>query len=110
MLAQTWVWIGTRAERCSARLTASSTTASMAYPYRDPRSPRDEHQATLFSNANPLSPQRHPNRLSGGMLPASDVRAGLTRRFTTNALPTLSPIGQQRAQLGGGYAVSPMFC
>lgn len=82
----------------------------MAYPYRDPRSPRDDHQAPLYSNPNPLSPQRHPNRLSGGMLPANDVRAGLTRRFTTNALPTLSPIGQQRSQLAGGYAVSSMFC
>ena len=36
-----------------------------------------------------------------------DVRAGLPRRFTTNALPTLSPIGQQRKQAAGDYTVSP---
>jgi len=37
-----------------------------------------------------------------------DVRAGLPRRFTTNALPTLSPIGQQRMQAVGDYAVSDL--
>ena len=65
---------------------------------------------------NPLSPQLNPNRLSGGMMPSTnpmpsantnnDVRSGLTRRFTTNALPSLSPIGQQRKQAAGDYSVS----
>ncbi|KAF2722025.1 hypothetical protein K431DRAFT_284234 [Polychaeton citri CBS 116435] len=32
-----------------------------------------------------------------------DPRMGLHRRFTTNALPTLSPIGQQRRQAAGDY-------
>lgn len=32
---------------------------------------------------------------------SNDARGPLTRRFTTNALPTLSPIGQQRRQAAG---------
>lgn len=32
---------------------------------------------------------------------SNDARGSLTRRFTTNALPTLSPIGQQRRQAAG---------
>ncbi|KAK4894319.1 hypothetical protein LTR27_007452 [Elasticomyces elasticus] len=76
----------------------------MAYRYQ--QSPRDEHQAPTYTN--PLSPQRNPNRLSGGMASASSMRGGLTRRFTTNELPTtaLSPIGQQRKQAAGDYSVS----
>lgn len=79
----------------------------MAYPFRGgPQSPRDDPPFPSYSN-NPLSPQRNPNRLSGSMLgasqpsAASEARAGLTRRFTTNALPTLSPIGQQRRMAAG---------
>ena len=72
----------------------------MAYPYRGPQSPRDEPQFSNFST-NPLSPPRNPNRLSAGMMSSSDVRGSLTRRFTTNALPSLSPIGQQRRQAAG---------
>lgn len=71
----------------------------MAYLYRGTQSPRDEPQYSNFSN--PLSPQRNPNRLSGGMMSSNDARGGLTRRFTMNALPTLSPIGQQRRQAAG---------
>jgi len=79
----------------------------MAYFYRNPQSPRDEPPVPVYTH--PLSPQRNPNRLSAGMMPTvgpQDVRGGLTRRFTTNALPTLSPIGQQRKQAAGDYAVS----
>lgn len=79
----------------------------MAYPFRGgPQSPRDDPPFPSYSN-NPLSPQRNQNRLSGSMLgasqpsAASEARAGLTRRFTTNALPTLSPIGQQRRIAAG---------
>jgi len=79
----------------------------MAFFYRGATSPRDEPTAPSYTS--PLSPQRNLNRLSGSMMPSSvsnDVRAGMTRRFTTNALPTLSPIGQQRKQAAGDYAVS----
>jgi hypothetical protein len=31
----------------------------------------------------------------------NETRTGLTRRFTTNGLPTLSPIGQQRRMAAG---------
>jgi hypothetical protein len=73
----------------------------MAYLYRNPQSPQDEPHFSNFST-NPLSPPRNPNRMSGGMVSnSSDVRGSLTRRFTTNALPTLSPIGQQRRQAAG---------
>ena len=79
----------------------------MAYLYRGAQSPRDEPPPTY---TNPLSPQRTPNRLSAGVMGPpmvnSDVRGGLTRRFTTNALPTLTPIGQQRRQAAGDYTVS----
>lgn len=33
---------------------------------------------------------------------SGDVRGGLPRRFTTNALPTMSPIAQQRRQAAAG--------
>nr|POF17720.1 pumilio domain-containing protein c6g9.14 [Quercus suber] len=73
----------------------------MAFMYRGgPTSPPNE-PATAYTN--PLSPPRNQNRLSGGMV-STDIRGGLTRRFTTNALPTLSPIGLQRKQAAGDYA------
>lgn len=83
----------------------------MAFPYRGgPQSPRDAPPFSAYSS-NPLSPPRNSNRLSGGFLgssttntmnnTANEARAGLTRRFTTNALPTLSPIGQQRRMAAG---------
>jgi hypothetical protein len=74
--------------------------------YRGPQSPQDSVAFPGYAN-NPLSPPRNSNRLSAGMLGStttsgmSETRAGLTRRFTTNALPTLSPIGQQRRQAAG---------
>lgn len=79
--------------------------------YRGPQSPTDSAPFPGYSN-NPLSPPRNTtnsNRRSvGGMLgtapttnSANETRAGLTRRFTTNALPTLSPIGQQRRLAAG---------
>lgn len=65
--------------------------------YRGPQSPRDDQYIS-----NPLSPpQRNPNRWSASMLGSSDVRGALHRRFTTNTVPTLSPIGQQRRQAAG---------
>ncbi|KAK5108886.1 hypothetical protein LTR62_007688 [Meristemomyces frigidus] len=73
----------------------------MAYYFRQGQSPRDEHQVPTYSN--PLSPQRNPNRLSGGMIANNPARNGMTRRFTTNEMPTLSPIGQQRKQAAGDY-------
>ena len=33
---------------------------------------------------------------------SNDARAGLPRRFTTNALPTMSPMAQQRRQAAAG--------
>lgn len=88
----------------------------MAYLYRGgPQSPRDDVATTItatFSNSL-SSAARNPNRMSAGGMganttttPSSDVRAGLTRRFTTNALPTLSPLGLQRKQAMGDYTVS----
>ncbi|CAK4029867.1 Pumilio domain-containing [Lecanosticta acicola] len=68
----------------------------MAY-YRGPVSPREDQ-----FNSNPLSPpQRNPNRWSASMLGNADVRGAMQRRFTTNTVPTLSPIGQQRRQAAG---------
>lgn len=64
--------------------------------YRGPQSPRDEQYT------NPLSPpQRNPNRWSASMAGTNDVRGALHRRFTTNTVPQLSPIGQQRRQAAG---------
>lgn len=65
--------------------------------YRGPQSPRDEQYTS-----NPLSPpQRNPNRWSASMAGTNDVRGSLHRRFTTNTVPQLSPIGQQRRQAAG---------
>lgn len=77
----------------------------MAFYYgnRGPQSPRDEPNLPAYS------PQRNPNRLSGGMMSTNSARGGLPRRFTTNELPTLpnlSPIGLQRKQAAGDYLVS----
>lgn len=57
---------------------------------------------------NPLSPpQRNPNRWSASMAGTNDVRGALHRRFTTNTVPTLSPIGQQRRQAAGDVQQQP---
>ena len=44
--------------------------------------------------------------MTASVMATNDVMGGLTRRFTTNALPTLTPIGQQRKQAAGDYTVS----
>ena len=82
----------------------------MAFSFRGPQSPQDSAAFPGYSN-NPLSPPRTSNRRSvGGMsgllstastATTNETRAGLTRRFTTNALPALSPIGQQRRMAAG---------
>lgn len=70
----------------------------MAYPYRTSYGGRDE---TCTNNSN---------RLGGGMTNGGDPRGGgLVRRFTTNALPTLSPIGQQRRQAAGDTQMVSTF-
>ncbi|KXT05889.1 hypothetical protein AC578_390, partial [Pseudocercospora eumusae] len=77
-------------------------SCKMAY-YRPPQSPPDEQ----FNSLSP--PQRNPNRWSASMAGTNDARGVLTRRFTTNTVPTLSPIGQQRLQAAGDMqAVSPL--
>lgn len=83
------------------RCRANTSFVQMAY-FRGAQSPRDEQQYT-----NPLSPpsQRNPNRWSANMATSDDVRGALTRRFTTNTVPTLSPIGQQRRQAMGDMQV-----
>lgn len=55
---------------------------------------------------NPLSPQREMNArpMNAATTNPADVRGTLSRRFTTNALPTLSPIGPQRRQAVGTMA------
>ncbi|KAK4505012.1 hypothetical protein PRZ48_002975 [Zasmidium cellare] len=71
--------------------------------YRGPQSPRDEPYTS-----NPLSPpQRNPNRWSASMAGTNDVRGALHRRFTTNTVPQLSPIGQQRRQAAGDVQQAP---
>ena len=82
----------------------------MAFSFRSPQSPQDSVPFPGYSN-NPLSPPRTTNRRSVGGMSAllstasvassNETRAGLTRRFTTNGLPTLSPIGQQRRMAAG---------
>ena len=65
--------------------------------FRPPQSPRDD--PSFASYATPLSPLRSlASRVTPTLQPSSDVRGSLQRRFTTNALPTLAPIGEQRKQ------------
>ena len=61
----------------------------MAYPYRGSYVPRDEG----YTN--------NTNRLGGGSAMQGGDSRGLMRRFTTNSLTMLSPIGQQRRQAAG---------
>lgn len=87
-------------------MEADVAEPQMAF-YRPPQSPRDDQYV-----ANPLSPpQRNPNRWSASMAGTNDVRGALHRRFTTNTVPTLSPIGQQRRQAAGDMqqTVSALF-
>lgn len=64
--------------------------------YRSQLSPREDApyptSATTFPS--PLSPLRNLSLAAT----AAEGRGSLQRRFTTNALPTLSPIAQQRRQ------------
>jgi hypothetical protein len=64
--------------------------------YRPQLSPREDApyptSATTFPS--PLSPLRNLSLAAT----AAEGRGSLQRRFTTNALPTLSPIAQQRRQ------------
>jgi len=90
----------------------------MAFSFRSPQSPQDSVPFPGYSN-NPLSPPRTTNRRSVGGMSAllstasvassNETRAGLTRRFTTNGLPTLSPIGQQRRMAAGDTMQSGAF-
>ncbi|KAI9689516.1 MAG: hypothetical protein M1822_010167 [Bathelium mastoideum] len=67
--------------------------------FRSPQSPNEDSPLTYSS---PLSPGRgaFPAKIHTQMQSqapsANDARTNLHRRFTMNALPTLSPIGQQR--------------
>ncbi|KAF1353384.1 hypothetical protein BDV97DRAFT_346428 [Delphinella strobiligena] len=64
--------------------------------FRSQPSPREEPPFPTFTS--PLSPLRNlSSRVNPSTLATSpDSRGSLQRRFTTNALPTLSPLGQQR--------------
>ncbi|KAL1306571.1 hypothetical protein AAFC00_005256 [Neodothiora populina] len=64
--------------------------------FRPQPSPREESPFPTFTS--PLSPLRTlSSRVNASTLVTSpDSRGSLQRRFTTNALPTLSPLGQQR--------------
>ena len=65
--------------------------------FRAPTSPRDD--PTFPSYPAPLSPLRNlALRVAPTLQDSSDARGVLQRRFTTNALPTLAPIGEQRRQ------------
>lgn len=67
--------------------------------FRNPQSPREDSASLAALTAAPLSPLRSFNgRVNGSPPVTNDARGVLQRRFTTNALPTLSPIGQQRRQ------------
>lgn len=63
----------------------------MAYPFRG-----GNQQGSGELPDDGRSPNQNSNHPG-----ANDNRGGLTRRFTMNALPTLSPIGQQRRQAAG---------
>lgn len=62
----------------------------MAYNFRSANPP----------NNDPIDDSRSPPN-HNAVHTGNDNRGGLTRRFTMNALPTLSPIGQQRRQAAG---------
>ena len=64
--------------------------------YRPHQSPREDapYQTSATTFPSPLSPLRNLSLAAT----AAEGRGSLQRRFTTNALPTLSPIAQQRRQ------------
>ena len=84
------------------RLHSTRARVEIMSYYRGTHSPRDSGQYPTYTN--PLSPPRNSNRLSGG-IPSSqkseEVRSGMSRRFTTNTVPSLSPLGQQRLLAAG---------
>ncbi|GAB7340687.1 hypothetical protein MBLNU457_7076t2 [Dothideomycetes sp. NU457] len=65
--------------------------------FRAPQSPH--HDPAFINYASPISPMRSlASRVTSTLQNPSEVRGSLQRRFTTNALPTLAPIGEQRKQ------------
>ena len=77
--------------------------------YRSHQSPREDAQYPTSTTTfpSPLSPLRNLSLAAT----AAEGRGSLQRRFTTNALPTLSPIAQQRRQAADpAMTVSPIFC
>ena len=78
--------------------------------FRTPQTPHDDPAFVNYSS--PISPLRSlASRVTSTLQNPTEVRGSLQRRFTTNALPTLAPIGEQRRQamqLGDGVqTVSP---
>lgn len=67
----------------------------MAYPFR---AGNPQGAAEAADDSRPST--NHQNHAGN-----NDGRGGLTRRFTMNALPTLSPIGQQRRQAAGDLSM-----
>lgn len=77
--------------------------------YRPHQSPREDAQYPTSTTTfpSPLSPLRNLSLAAT----AAEGRGSLQRRFTTNALPTLSPIAQQRRQAADpAMTVSPISC
>jgi hypothetical protein len=75
--------------------------------YRPQQSPREDapYPTSTTTFPSPLSPLRNLSLAAT----AAEGRASLQRRFTTNALPTLSPIAQQRRQAADpAMTVSPI--
>ncbi|KAF2156148.1 ARM repeat-containing protein [Myriangium duriaei CBS 260.36] len=67
--------------------------------FRNPVAQTDETPYNPYPT--PLSPIRNPNttrNVPPSPAAANDIRNSLQRRFTTNALPSLAPIGEQRKQ------------
>jgi hypothetical protein len=76
--------------------------------YRPQQSPREDapYPTSTTTFPSPLSPLRNLSLAAT----AAEGRASLQRRFTTNALPTLSPIAQQRRQAADpAMTVSPFL-
>ena len=80
----------------------------MAYPYRGGQAPREAKQNETPEGARSPNQNQNGNRSSGNF-GGNDGRGGMTRRFTLNALPTLSPIGQQRRQAAGDMVSTVVF-
>lgn len=72
----------------------------MAYSFRGANQP---------NAGEPDDSRSPPHNASNNSSNPNDSRTGLTRRFTMNALPTLSPIGQQRRQAAGDMVSTQIF-